>query len=143
MLDIGFWELIIIAVLALVVLGPERLPSAARTLGKWISDIKQTTHNLKSEFKHELRVSELHEQLKKAEQKGMASLTQAEQSAVDELQAAAADVNQVTSDVSLTEQEALQTRPSEQPMQQPSQDSSKQQLKQKNGKISNQTSDHL
>ncbi|KMT64659.1 Sec-independent protein translocase protein TatB [Catenovulum maritimum] len=94
MLDIGFWELVIIAVLALVVLGPERLPSAARSIAKTVRNLKQTANNLKSELNHELRVSELHQQLKEAEKKGMQGLNDKENSAIKELEEAAAEVNQ-------------------------------------------------
>ncbi|MCU4675525.1 Sec-independent protein translocase protein TatB [Catenovulum sp. 2E275] len=93
MLDIGFWELALIAVLALLVLGPERLPSAIRSVSQLIRSVKQTANNLKSELNHELRVSELHEQLKQAEAKGMQNLTSAEKKAVSELEEAARSVN--------------------------------------------------
>ncbi|WAJ70717.1 Sec-independent protein translocase protein TatB [Catenovulum adriaticum] len=93
MLDIGFWELALIGILALLVLGPERLPSALRSVGKAVRTVKQTANHLKSEFNHELRVSELHEQLKQAEAKGMQNLTETEQNAVAELQEAARSVN--------------------------------------------------
>ncbi|MER2491854.1 Sec-independent protein translocase protein TatB [Catenovulum sediminis] len=95
MLDIGFWELILIAILALVVLGPERLPGAIRSVVSTFRSIKQTANNLKAEFNHELRVNELHEQLKQAEQKGMMNLTESEKKAVSELEQAAHDVNQI------------------------------------------------
>ncbi|MCK5263138.1 MAG: twin-arginine translocase subunit TatB, partial [Gammaproteobacteria bacterium] len=36
MFDVGFWEILMILILALVVIGPERLPGAARTLGLWV-----------------------------------------------------------------------------------------------------------
>ncbi len=93
MLDIGFWELALIGVLALLVLGPERLPTAIRSVGQLVRSVKQTANNLKSEFNHELRVSELHEQLKQAEAKGMQNLTSAEKKAVEELEEAARSVN--------------------------------------------------
>lgn len=93
MLDIGFWEIALIGVLALLVLGPERLPSALRSVGKAVRTVKQTANHLKSEFNHELRVSELHEQLKQAEAKGMQNLTETEQKAVAELEEAARSVN--------------------------------------------------
>ncbi len=48
MFDIGFWELGLISVVALLVIGPERLPGVARTAGKWIGTAKRfvnTVHN--------------------------------------------------------------------------------------------------
>jgi sec-independent protein translocase protein TatB len=59
MFDIGFAELLLIGVVALVVLGPERLPVAARTAGLWLGRIKRTVSNIQSEITEELRTEEL------------------------------------------------------------------------------------
>jgi sec-independent protein translocase protein TatB len=95
--DIGFWEIIFVATIALLVLGPERLPGAIRSAAKTFNSVKQTFNSVKSDINHELRVQELHEQLKQAEAKGMQNLTSAEQSAVNELQQAADAVNSLAS----------------------------------------------
>jgi sec-independent protein translocase protein TatB len=50
MFNIGFAEFLIIAVLALVILGPEQLPSAIRSLAKFIRDIRKTTNQLKEQI---------------------------------------------------------------------------------------------
>jgi sec-independent protein translocase protein TatB len=57
--DIGFWVLAIIAVVALMVLGPERLPRAARTAGLWISKARRTVTTMKAEIERELDVEEM------------------------------------------------------------------------------------
>ncbi len=75
MFDIGFWELIIIAVIGLVVLGPERLPVAIRTVREWISGVRKFSDGVKSELTEELRIHELHGNLKKAEENGMKNLS--------------------------------------------------------------------
>lgn len=59
MFDIGFAELLIIAVVALVVLGPEKLPVAARTLGLWLGRIRRTVGSIQSEISEELRIEEM------------------------------------------------------------------------------------
>lgn len=59
MFDIGFAELLIIAVVALVVLGPEKLPVAARTLGLWLGRIRRTVSSIQSEISEELRIEEM------------------------------------------------------------------------------------
>lgn len=61
MFDIGFFELCIIGVVALLVLGPERLPRAARTAGMWIGRAKRMVSQVKRDIDDELRQEELHE----------------------------------------------------------------------------------
>ncbi|MEE9447935.1 MAG: Sec-independent protein translocase protein TatB [Arenicellales bacterium] len=63
MLDIGFWEMAVIGMLALVVLGPERLPKAARTVGLYAGKARRMMRDIKSDIKSELDESEL-DQLK-------------------------------------------------------------------------------
>lgn len=59
MFDIGFSELLLIAVVALLVLGPEKLPTAARTLGLWVGKFRRTVSGIQSEISEELRLDEL------------------------------------------------------------------------------------
>ena len=59
MFDIGFWELSLIAVIALMILGPERLPQVARTAGMWIRKMKGMVNDVKTSINEELRVEEL------------------------------------------------------------------------------------
>ena len=65
MFDVGFWELAIIAVIALLVIGPERLPKAARTAGLWVGRARRMVADVKADIDREVRQSELAE-LKKA-----------------------------------------------------------------------------
>jgi len=75
MFDVGFWELILIAIMGLVILGPERLPVAIRTLRGWISGARKFSDTVKSELTEELRVHELHANLKKAEEANLQNLS--------------------------------------------------------------------
>lgn len=59
MFDVGFWEIAVIAVVALVILGPERLPRAARTAGLWISKARRTVRTMKAEIERELDMEEM------------------------------------------------------------------------------------
>lgn len=59
MFDVGFWEILMILVLALIVLGPERLPQAARTVGYWIGKGRRYIEGVKSEVEKEFDGSEL------------------------------------------------------------------------------------
>ena len=92
MFDIGFWEILLIGVLALVVLGPERLPGAMRSTLKTIRSIRNVASGFKEEVEHQLRVHELHENLKKAEQQGHKDLSPELKNSVDELKEAAESV---------------------------------------------------
>ena len=94
MFDIGFWELILIGIIGLVVLGPERLPVAIRTVKTWISSVRSFGDTVKSELTEELRIHELHANLKKAEQSGMANLSPEVAESVKTLQDAAKMVNE-------------------------------------------------
>lgn len=59
MFDIGFAELLVVAVVALLVLGPEKLPTAARTCGLWLGRVRRTVGNIQREINEELRVEEM------------------------------------------------------------------------------------
>ncbi|MBB5886262.1 twin-arginine translocase subunit TatB [Xanthomonas sp. LMG 8992] len=59
MFDIGFSELLVIAVVALVVLGPERLPKAARFAGLWVRRARAQWDSVKQELERELEAEEL------------------------------------------------------------------------------------
>ncbi len=93
MFDIGFWELMLIAVIGLLVLGPERLPVAIRTVRDWVNGVRQFSQSVKTELKEELRINELHENLKKAEQNNFENLAPDVAESVKSLQEAANMVN--------------------------------------------------
>lgn len=88
----SFWELVVIAVVALLVLGPERLPGAIRSVSGFVRSVKQFGQQMQAELNDELRVQELHDKLKQAEQKGLLNLTTEEVQAMAELRQAAAEV---------------------------------------------------
>ncbi len=65
MFDVGFWELVLVAVVALIVIGPERLPKAARVAGMWLGRARRTLASVKSEIDRELKAQELKDILDK------------------------------------------------------------------------------
>ncbi|WP_458524829.1 Sec-independent protein translocase protein TatB [Onishia taeanensis] len=79
MFDIGFLELLIIGVVALLVLGPERLPKAARTVGLWIGKIKRTVSGMQRDISAQLEAEELRQKLDEQQKKLDASLHQVKQ----------------------------------------------------------------
>lgn len=66
MFDIGFSELLLCFLVALVVLGPERLPKVARTVGRWTGQAKGYLRNLTAELDREAELSELRAKLDEA-----------------------------------------------------------------------------
>ena len=65
MFDVGFSELILMAIVALVVLGPEKLPHAARVAGAWVGRIKRMVGNMQAEIEREVSAQEMRERLQK------------------------------------------------------------------------------
>lgn len=63
MFDIGFTELLLCGLVALVVLGPERLPGAVRTAGLWIGRIKRSFNAIKADVEREIGADEIRRQL--------------------------------------------------------------------------------
>nr|WP_298141745.1 Sec-independent protein translocase protein TatB [uncultured Acinetobacter sp.] len=63
MLNIGMAELLLFGIIALLVLGPDKLPQAARFAGKTYAKIKRLISNVQNDIDRELRLSELREQM--------------------------------------------------------------------------------
>ena len=63
MFDIGFSELLVIAVIALVVMGPERLPETVRSISLWIGRMKQMLSSARQELENEVGMDEIRRQL--------------------------------------------------------------------------------
>jgi len=63
--DIGFWELAVIMIVALLVIGPERLPRVARTIGLWLGRARSAFNSVKADINRELRAEELKTMLTK------------------------------------------------------------------------------
>ena len=63
MFDISFSETIIVVIVALIVLGPDRLPQAIRTTARWIHYFRKTSSNLKNRVESELQLDEVKKDL--------------------------------------------------------------------------------
>lgn len=63
MFDIGFTELLLVGLVGLIVLGPERLPGAVRTAGLWIGRAKRSFSTIKAEVEREIGADEIRRQL--------------------------------------------------------------------------------
>ena len=85
MLNIGMTELLVFGIIALLVLGPEKLPEAARFAGKWYGKVKRMVSNVQNDIDRELRMSELREQMQN-EMKRIQELEQKMQAQMQHIQ---------------------------------------------------------
>ena len=74
MFDIGFWELTMIAVIALLVIGPDKLPGVARTAGKWVGRARRFVGDVKTDIDRELKQEAIRKAL--AEDAGLDEIKQ-------------------------------------------------------------------
>lgn len=63
MFDIGFPELLLVAIVGLLVIGPERLPEALRTLGLWLGRMRRSFTTVKADIEREIGMDEVRRQL--------------------------------------------------------------------------------
>ena len=88
MFDVGFSELVMVGLIALLVIGPERLPKAARIAGFWIGKARSAITRVKAEIKQELHAEEMRQ-----------ILLEQQQSIADELKQTAKDTHEVIDDI--------------------------------------------
>lgn len=98
MFDISFTEIMVIAVVALIVVGPERLPKVARTLGHLLGRVRRYVGDVKNDIQREMEVEELNE-LHTSVQKAAHSIENSVREEVSELKAAGS-VNTATTPAS-------------------------------------------
>ena len=84
MLNLGMTEIFCFAVIALLVLGPDKLPEAARFVAKWYGKIKKFINNIQNEIDRELKLSEFREEMQKEIEK-ITELERRMQMQLDEL----------------------------------------------------------
>ncbi len=89
MFDVGFSELVLCFLVALIVLGPERLPPLARALGRWTGQARAYLRHLSAELERETHAAELKKQLEETE-RALRSHAQSAQNAARDLASAAA-----------------------------------------------------
>ena len=65
MFDFGFWEIALILIISLIILGPERLPIFASQLGSFIKKIKDFANNVKKNIENESRMKDLEKIIEK------------------------------------------------------------------------------
>ncbi len=85
MFDIGFWELCLIAVIALLVFGPEKLPGIARNAGLWIGKARRFITTVKQDVDRELHLQEIRENIKQSDQNGLHQFIEETKTGLSEL----------------------------------------------------------
>ncbi|MCE0491629.1 Sec-independent protein translocase protein TatB [Pantoea sp. Mb-10] len=121
MFDIGFSELVLVFVIGLIVLGPQRLPVAVKTVVGWIRAIRSLAANVQHELAQELKLQELQDSLKKVEEAGRGTLSPELKQSMEELRKTADSMKrsvQQSSEIEKEEDEANtihQTRPAPAP----------------------------
>ncbi len=85
MFDIGFTELLLLAVIALLVLGPERLPEAARTAGLLLGRLRRGFESIRTEVQRELHAEEMRQKLEEERRRiGLDDIRQSIEDAVSD-----------------------------------------------------------
>jgi sec-independent protein translocase protein TatB len=109
MFDIGFSELMVIAVVALIVIGPEKLPKVARTVGHLFGRMQRYVNDVKSDISREMALDDLRklqssmqDTVQSIEQSVTAEVKSAEQSVTAEVRAAESEMNKIAADVPAT-----------------------------------------
>ncbi len=114
MFDLGFSELVVIALVALIVLGPERLPKAARFAGLWIRRARAQWYSVRSELERELAAEELKRSLDDAKQ-AVRSTEESMRSTGEDLRRELGTIENTVRDTARDAGDALQPQPQPQP----------------------------
>lgn len=93
MFDWGFTEFLLVAVVGLLVFGPERLPEVARNAGRWVGKVRRYIANVRSDFESELNAGELRELLGEQQQQ-IRELKGMVESARDDINTSMGDVTE-------------------------------------------------
>ena len=110
MFDVGFSELLVIALVALIVIGPERLPRVARTLGALLGRAQRYVNDVKADIQREVDLDEL-KNIRSTFQDAAASVEQSVSQVGEELQAAGGSLNQSISAAAEAKAEAQAEAP--------------------------------
>lgn len=80
MFDVGFTELVLLFVIGLLILGPERLPRVAAQLGRWMGKARRTAHQLRMQLEREMTMNDIMRSQSEREEKSASSQTPTEAS---------------------------------------------------------------
>ncbi len=98
MFDFGFWEIAIIGIITLIVVGPEKMPALARKAGLYVGKFKKFVSKIQNDINNEIKSEELKEQLSIKDDKSSLSQTVEEaKSSIDEIKKEAAKIRGLSS----------------------------------------------
>ena len=94
MFDFGYWEIVVIFVITLIVVGPEKMPALARKAGLYAGKIKKFVSKIQNDINNEIKSEELKEQLTIKDEESLLSQTVEEaKSSIDEIKKEAAKIS--------------------------------------------------
>jgi len=114
MFDIGFTELLIIGIVALIVIGPERLPKVARTAGHLYGRMQRYVSSVKSDISHEIQLDEMRrvgQGIKESIESAASDIQQQATVVDDYLREEVSNVNKVVAAMAVTEGDHPVTEP--------------------------------
>jgi sec-independent protein translocase protein TatB len=98
MFDFGFWEIAIIGIITLIVVGPEKMPALARKAGLYVGKFKKFVSKIQNKIINEIKTEKLKEQLSIKDNKSSLSQTVEEaKSSIDEIKKEAAKISDLSS----------------------------------------------
>lgn len=98
MFDFGFWEIAIIGIITLIVVGPEKMPALARKAGLYVGKFKKFVSKIQNDINNEIKSEELIDQLSiKAEESSLSQTVEEVKSSIDEIKTEAAKISDLSS----------------------------------------------
>ena len=98
MFDFGFWEIAIIGIITLIVVGPEKMPALARKAGFYVGKFKKFVSKIQNDINNEIKSEELKEQLSiKDEESSLSQTVEQAKSSIDEIKKEAAKISDLPS----------------------------------------------
>ena len=98
MFDFGFWEIAIIGIITLIVVGPEKMPALARKAGLYVGKFKKFVSKIQNDINNEIKSEELKEQLSiKDEESSLSQTVEQAKSSIDEIKKEVAKISDLSS----------------------------------------------
>ena len=98
MFDFGLWEIAIIGIITLIVVGPEKMPALARKAGLYVGKFKKFVSKIQNDINNEIKSEELKDQLSiKDDESSLSQTVEEAKSSIDEIKKEAAKISDLSS----------------------------------------------